>query len=803
MKKRSTRLLSGFLAILMMLGMMAAIALPAAASDEISSIAITLPEQGGETLNLAAISVPTDAGYEVSYIEDFTHDGSFVSGFDCTLVAGERIFIQLRISATGDAEFAEDLTATVNGNPATISAFGPIGFKLNYEFDVSGIPIEELNLTYDPETLDLNVAWTEGEVNQRARNHCAITSAGASYDPGNSGLRKLVETNWHGIGNGSAQVSAETQYGLEYNLYPDENYDWPAAAKTDASYDPETYPITVKVNGVVRTDISVDYNDYWNNLAIYFPIETASTDPIVTKLDINEESCSVTKGDEATFTATVAGTVTDQSVIWSVEGAASANTTIDAAGKLTIGEDETAETIKVVAKATADPTKSDFITITILDQLPTIDSITIAPAAVTVYTGNSKIFSETVIGTQTDKRVTWSVEGATSANTTISSSGDLTVGDDETATTLTVRATSVADPTKSGTATVTVVQKIRITMLELTYDAAAIDLSTAWTEGEVNQRARNHSTTTTAGANYDPGNSGLRWLNDSSWIGIGGGSAQVSAEKQYGLEYFLWLEEEYDWPADAKTNAPYDPETYPITIKVNGVVCTDITIEYNAYWNSISIYVPISSTCIHTEFSGFGPHICGECGETVNPFTDVQAGAWYFDGVVYAYSNGYMSGTSPTIFAPNMQFTREQFVQLLFSMEGLDKADYQGDTGFSDVPAGQWYSAAVKWAKEEGITSGIREGVFGLGVQLSREQLAQFFKNYAEYCGEDTSARADLSTFEDAGQISGWAKEAVSWANAVGLLNSTSNTQMLLAPGRIAMRTEVARITMTFDDFRN
>ena len=89
-------------------------------------------------------------------------------------------------------------------------------------------------------------------------------------------------------------------------------------------------------------------------------------------------------------------------------------------------------------------------------------------------------------------------------------------------------------------------------------------------------------------------------------------------------------------------------------------------------------------------------------GVVENPFADVIEGEWYYEGVMYAFSHGYMKGTNAemTAFSPSMEFTREQFVQLLFNMEGLDASDYAGDTGFSDVPVGQWYSAAVKWARE-------------------------------------------------------------------------------------------------------
>jgi hypothetical protein len=183
-----------------------------------------------------------------------------------------------------------------------------------------------------------------------------------------------------------------------------------------------------------------------------------------------------------------------------------------------------------------------------------------------------------------------------------------------------------------------------------------------------------------------------------------------------------------------------------------------------------------------------------------NPFVDVDRGAWYFEGVMYVSEKGYMNGTNAdkTTFSPDMKFTREQFVQLLFNIEGVSAADYAGDTGFSDVPAGQWYSAAVKWANEAGVTSGIGNGKFGLGGEVTREQLAKFLMNYAEMKGKDTTKRADLSEFTDNGQISSWATDAASWAVAEGFLGSTSTSAKVLAPTRVAVRSEIAKVTMGY-----
>ena len=84
---------------------------------------------------------------------------------------------------------------------------------------------------------------------------------------------------------------------------------------------------------------------------------------------------------------------------------------------------------------------------------------------------------------------------------------------------------------------------------------------------------------------------------------------------------------------------------------------------------------------------------------------------------------------------------------------------------------------------------------------MSREQLSQFLKNYAELKNKDTSARSDVNAFSDASSVSGWATEAVSWAVAEGIIGSTQSGAMVLAPQRIAMRSEIAKITMSYDAY--
>ena len=179
------------------------------------------------------------------------------------------------------------------------------------------------------------------------------------------------------------------------------------------------------------------------------------------------------------------------------------------------------------------------------------------------------------------------------------------------------------------------------------------------------------------------------------------------------------------------------------------------------------------------------------------PFTDVVAGTWYYGAAAYAYNNGLFAGMTPTTFAPNATMTRAMLVSVLWRLAGAPAP--KAPNTFVDVPDGAWYTDAVTWAAENGVVSGIGGSRFDPSGFVTREQTAEILYNYAHSKGYDVSARADLTTFPDAGSVSGWAEEALSWANAAGLINGTvRDGQTILDPQGSASRAQVAMILMNY-----
>lgn len=201
-------------------------------------------------------------------------------------------------------------------------------------------------------------------------------------------------------------------------------------------------------------------------------------------------------------------------------------------------------------------------------------------------------------------------------------------------------------------------------------------------------------------------------------------------------------------------------------------------------------------------------------------FEDVSDGKWYSEGISFCAANGYMDGIAEGVFDRSSDINRAMFMTILAKVDGVDLSQYGGKSDFIDVKADRWYTAAISWAAENGITGGIGEDdngnpVFGYKNIITREQIALFLYVYSEHVNDkntppaeeesspesspedsveespvvllndetnkedvepniiDLSHRADLSVFEDGDRTRVWAREAMEWAVAVGLISGT------------------------------
>ena len=163
-------------------------------------------------------------------------------------------------------------------------------------------------------------------------------------------------------------------------------------------------------------------------------------------------------------------------------------------------------------------------------------------------------------------------------------------------------------------------------------------------------------------------------------------------------------------------------------------------------------------------------------GEEALPFTDVTAGAWYYDAVSYVYFNGMMEGDSATTFNPDGTMTRAMFWAVLGRIDG------------ASITGSNWAEAAREWA----VTNGVSDGENASGL-VTREQMVTMLWRYA---GEPESSYS-LSAYSDAASVSDWAEEAMSWVLENGIIEGMTATT--LEPQSTATRAQCATIFMRYD----
>ena len=116
--------------------------------------------------------------------------------------------------------------------------------------------------------------------------------------------------------------------------------------------------------------------------------------------------------------------------------------------------------------------------------------------------------------------------------------------------------------------------------------------------------------------------------------------------------------------------------------------------------------------------------------KSMNTLSDVSADAYYAKAEAWAVETGITSGTGDGKFSPDAACTRAQCMTFLYRTVGSPAVS--GSPAFSDVAADAYYADAVKWAEENGITSGIGGGLFGSDSSCTRAQIVTFLWRYAK-----------------------------------------------------------------------
>ena len=258
---------------------------------------------------------------------------------------------------------------------------------------------------------------------------------------------------------------------------------------------------------------------------------------------------------------------------------------------------------------------------------------------------------------------------------------------------------------------------------------------------------------TEAGANYEVGavTKGTLTVNPRSSSGGGGGGSSHSSS------YTITVDKTENGTITVSTKFASKGDTVTITVKPDKGYELEMLKALDKDGDALKLTekngkytftMPAGKVKVKVTFM--------DDNTMLNYFVDVKAGDYFYDAVKWAAEKGITSGTDATHFTPNAACTRAQIVTFLWRAAGSPEP--KGTGSFADVPADSYYTKAVAWAVENGITGGTGDGKFSPNATCTREQAVAFL-----YRASGSPAVSGGSAFNDVAANAYYA-DAVAWA---------------------------------------
>ena len=672
--------------------------------------------------------------------------------------------------------------------------------------------VTEVEIVYDPSKVEASTYLSGATVSHDLQS--AIISTGPQTSMMLAST-SLVTSSYEDLLYSNELLHLGTYYYC-FCVQPKNGYQW----------DKDRMP-AVTVNGVAPNDMRWDRNTSPRWLYVYVKT-TATNNHMVYNVKVTPSSQKIQQGTSYRFGFTMKADMPQNppslNVTWSLSGQESTGTTVSSDGTVTVASDETASAFTVRATSVDRPAVYGEATVEVTDYPVYIDSVAIEPQTAEVRRAGSLQFACTVVGTD-DHDVTWAVRENQNTQTKIDKNGLLTVGLRETAETIYVDVTSNRDPSKSDTATVTILPPDYITEVAVTYDAEAFSLLTSMTGGAATSALRQ-------AVNYDADPKADVFLGDTCLAVKSGTSYWQLFSSGENLdpngEYYICI------GLEEKSGYFWDPDNLPAAT-VNGEPADDIRWLTQAEMGRIAVYKRIyfdflvdevvldktelqivagkSETLTATvlpedaenkelEWTSDNPKIAGvdnngkvtglKAGYTTVRATSVaepsKAGTcrvlvmfkdvakpseYFFDPVYWAVerkiTTGY-TGKKEGYFGPNDECTRAQIVTFLWRANGSPVVDPEG-LSFNDVESTDYFYKAVIWAASEGITTGYTDkngnptGYFGSNDECTRAQIVTFLWRAA---GSPETDASGVPSFSDV-KTKDYFYKAVLWAAKNGI----------------------------------
>ena len=170
-------------------------------------------------------------------------------------------------------------------------------------------------------------------------------------------------------------------------------------------------------------------------------------------------------------------------------------------------------------------------------------------------------------------------------------------------------------------------------------------------------------------------------------------------------------------------------------------------------------------------------------------YSDLDTVLWAKTAIDTLSSRNIVSGTGGGKFSPSETVKREEFVKMLVGVINVSASGKEAD--FSDTDKNAWYWEYVKKAAAGGIVLGINDTEFGIGREITREQMAAMIYRAVRSSGLQLN-RGEGTEFSDYGTISDYAKEACGFMSETGIMNG--KTGGVFDPSAAATRAEAAKV---------
>lgn len=172
----------------------------------------------------------------------------------------------------------------------------------------------------------------------------------------------------------------------------------------------------------------------------------------------------------------------------------------------------------------------------------------------------------------------------------------------------------------------------------------------------------------------------------------------------------------------------------------------------------------------------------------INIFNDIEDVEWAKDAIVALAERNIVSGTEKGKFNPNGNVTREQFAKIV--ARAFIPETEVSDVPFKDVPKDAWYYEYIARAYKKGIVSGIEDNRFGVGMDITRQDMCVMIYRAAQAAGMKFEISEEA--FTDDNSIADYAKEAVYALKATGAVNGINDDEF--GPQESATWAQAAKI---------